>query len=494
LQPEGFDWQKHRNLSEHSIVNPANGANIVGYSATGDVARGGRKTVFALDEFATFNPGEDYAALNSTSHVTNARFLVSTYKGDSGAYYEAATEDNNAVKIVLDWRDNPTQNRQLYRVVMGRIAEAYPERDGRLMPRDLEVIRYQHQQLKRRGFVVENRLRNVWYNQQCLRPGSTPRGIAQELDRDPRGAESKVFNGEIVKQAIAECARPPLVQGRLVVDMEQAEVRAPQVVAQDDGEFQLWTPIGLNGQVPVGLYVVGVDVSAGTGNDFSSNSAAVVVNRLTGEQVAQWTSNTYPQQRFAHVVVALARWFHEALVIPEANFASAFMTTMLETIGYQKVWRRNTEVVGFKKLTQKYGFWMKDDDLKLKLFEVLQAAIAQRAFVPRSREMLNELHEYSWKNGKIIHVGSTKTDDEGSKGRAHGDRVIATCLAWHVCAEDPHLAERAEQEVIMVPPGSMAARLKEFDELYLSVGSDPWQEGRLDIFTPTAVTCGDDWG
>jgi hypothetical protein len=107
--------------------------------------------------------------------------------------------------------------------------------------------------------------------------------------------------------------------------------------------------------------------------------------------------------------------------------------------------------------------------------------------------MLAELNEYSWKNGKIIHVGSTKTDDESAKGRAHGDRVIAACLAWHVCAEQPLLTPEAEEREILAPPGSMAARLKEHDQQLVPLG-DPWDDARLDIFAPVGLGLGDDWG
>ena len=45
ILPVGFDFNRHRNISEHSLINPVNDATIVGYSATGDVGRGGRKSV-----------------------------------------------------------------------------------------------------------------------------------------------------------------------------------------------------------------------------------------------------------------------------------------------------------------------------------------------------------------------------------------------------------------------------------------------------------------
>lgn len=487
MLPEGFDLTKHRSLSDHSLANPENDSTIVGYSATGDVARGGRKTVFAMDELAAFKPGEDYAALNSTQHVTNCRFLVSTYLGDSGAYYDAAQQDGNAIKVVLDWRENPTQNRKLYRPKGAGLWEMYPGPGNKLTKADRALIREQHTKLVRRGFRIDDTIRNIWYNNQCLRPGSTPRGIAQELDRNPHGSVAKVFSSEVLARVLQEKARPPLVQGSLVYDAERAVVRAPYLVEGETGELKLWLRSGLNGTMPWGDYIVGADISAGTAGAYSSNSVACVVNRMTGEQVAEWVSNSVVPGKFACVCVALARWFHGALLIPEANFSAGFMKTLVEDLAYERTYYREVDVVGLHKVTNKPGFWMTNDDIRLKVFEGMQEAMADGAFTPRSAPMIEECKQYQWKAGRIIHVGSTKSDDEGAKGKAHGDRVIAAALAWFGCADTPAIDDPEGTETV-APEGSMAARLQEHDRREGRVG-DPWYEADLDIFQESGVSC-----
>ncbi|MHC4181339.1 MAG: hypothetical protein ACYSWU_27900, partial [Planctomycetota bacterium] len=282
MRPEGLNLTKHRNVTEHSLLNPMNGASIVGYSATGDVARGGRKSVFMMDELATFKPGDDYSALNSTQHVTDCRFLVSTFRGDSGAYYEAATSEGNALKIILDWKDNPTQNRNLYEYIDGKIRSISEDKkeQGSLISQ-IPILREQHTKLAMRGYKIADKVRNRWYNEQCLRPGATPLGIAQELDRNPKGTVAKVFSPEAINNVKTLCARPPLVRGRLVFDPESLDVRSPWVSESDVGELKLWCQPGLDGILPIGSYVIGVDISAGTAGDYSSNSVACVINKMT---------------------------------------------------------------------------------------------------------------------------------------------------------------------------------------------------------------------
>lgn len=485
MLPHGFEFDRHRSLTDHSLFNPEMESTIVGYSATGDVARGGRKTVFGMDELAAFDKGTDYAALNSTQHVTRCRFLVSTFKGDTGAYYEAVKKDTNARKIVLDWKDNPTQNRGLYRVTKGKIV---PE--GReFTDAELETIRRQHDQLRRRGYVLEGKVRNIWYNAECLRPGVTPRGIAQELDRDPHGSVSKVFSVEVLKAAKASYCRPPLVKGRFVYDSETAEPLEPFVVESEFGEFSVWCKLDIAGRPPLGRYVIGCDIGGGTGGSYTANSVAHVLNKNTGEQVAEWVSNTKEPRDFAYVCVALCHWFYEATLIPEANFGGAYLNTVIETLSYPNLYYRESDIEGLHRKTEKPGFWMKDDDTKLKLFELLQAGMATGSYIPRSEAMLIECGEYEWAKGKIIHIGSTKTDDEGAKGKAHADRVIAAALAVFE-AHDVGMVEGDADDAVpesQIPVGSMAARLKEFDRSRVGSG-DPWEESGLDVFRKGCAT------
>tara|TARA_R100001594_G_scaffold93186_1_gene127528 strand:+ start:439 stop:2442 length:2004 start_codon:yes stop_codon:yes gene_type:complete len=499
--PNDFEPRKHRSYSEHSLINPNNGATIVGYAATGDVARGGRKTVFAIDEIGGkefIQGGKDYAVMNSTQHVANCRFLVSTFGGDTGSYFESATQakkgDSNAIYSVLDWKDNPTQNRKLYVMSGNTIREVnHRQYGGKLTNPEKRAIRQQHVKLQRRGYKVSDVERNFWYNNQCLRPGATPRGIAQELDRNPLGAVSKVFSADIITAAKASCV-PPLLQGRLIFDSETAEVREPYVAESEDGELKLWRQPSIEGKF-TGSFSVGADISAGTAGDYSSNSTLSVVDKMTGEQVAEWASFRFVPGKFAYVAVAVCRWFNNADLVPEVNFAGNFVSVVLETLGYaEKLYFRKTDIVGSDEITKKPGFWLANDNAKLSLFEKLQEAIADGSYTPRSTVMLEECLEYEWKKDKIVHTSNKGNEGQG---KAHGDRVIGAALSWVGSTENAVWVDSKEgdQELAedQIPPGSMAARLKEYDELQGASG-DPWEDTRIDVFGEDRIALlQDDW-
>lgn len=500
MMPEGFSFTKHRNVSEHSLLNPTNGASIVGYAATGDVARGGRKTVFAIDEIGGkdfISGGKDYQVMNSTQHVANCRFLVSTFGGDSGAFYDATQDakagNSDSVYLVFDWKENPKQNRKLYEMKNGVIRDVNPRKyGGKLTDKEMKAIRKQHPKLVRRGYKCTDVIRNSWYNHQCLRPGATPRGIAQELDRNPKGAVSKVISTEIIEKAKADYARPPDFKGRLVVDMERGEPVEPYLIAEETGELSLWFKPDINGKAPFGMYTNGIDIGGGGGGSYTANSVGSILNKMTGEQVAEWSSNTSEPRRFGIIMVALCRYFNNAVMIPEANFAGGFFKVVEDELAYPNLWLRETEIVGLKKVTKKTGFWMTNDEVKMTLFEGMVAAIGMGTYIPRSKALLDECGQYEWKDGKIIHVGSKLTEDEGAKGKSHSDRVIAAALSVYEMGESSAPDEDEDFDDIEPPAGSMAARLKEVDQLVHLTG-DAWLDPEIDIFGQTTQASKDHW-
>ena len=116
-----------RNLSRHILKNLRNGSQVVGYTATGDVTTGGRKYWIMFDELAKFPRPADTHAMASTQHVTESRALISTPKGAEGEYYRIMHAPSNMVKLILDWKQNETRNRGLYKLEHGVPVAADPK-------------------------------------------------------------------------------------------------------------------------------------------------------------------------------------------------------------------------------------------------------------------------------------------------------------------------------------------------------------------------------
>ena len=432
-------WE--RKVSNHSLTNVDNNSTIVGYSAVGDVARGGRKLFFILDEFHSFKSGEDYAAHDSTQHVTPCRIVISTpsrKRGPAGAYYDLINdEESNMDKIILDWKDDPNKRAGLYTSKDGKI---------RIIDEDYEFPDDYR-------FVADGKTRSPYYDWESRRPLATPQSIASELDRSFGGAAYSYFDGTLIDHLKQTTSRDPYQRGVLGYDAETFRAGWSQ---KDNGPFRLWINPDAHGQIPEGgIYSIGIDISAGTGGSYSSNSAMVIFDVTTGEQVGEWIANTLRPDQLAGLAVATGKWFNNAYLVPEVNgpLGATFMKEIIR-IGYTNLFYRNVELVGFRKKTQKPGYL--NSDKGEAILGELQRAMETGECVIRSTIILEECGQYVYRNGSLIHAGSANTADESAKGRSHGDVAIAGACGWHGLQDRPQ--RDVEEQRDEVPEGSMAFR------------------------------------
>jgi phage terminase large subunit len=102
--PRGWDPRVHLNFRR--IVNPANGATLVG-EAGDDLGRGDRTSLYWLDEAATVErAGDVEAALSQTSNV---RIYVSTPRGPGNWFYRKRFGGNISVFSFM-WTDDPRKD------------------------------------------------------------------------------------------------------------------------------------------------------------------------------------------------------------------------------------------------------------------------------------------------------------------------------------------------------------------------------------------------
>lgn len=425
MLPPGLNEKEHRSLSDHTILNPENGSLFTGYSATGDVSRGGRHTVFVLDEFGSeeFSAGgKDYRVLSSISHVTKCIFLVSTFGGETGAFYEAATEPDNPRLITLDWKDNPDQTRSAYVMREGVLVAVDPDDQGAVNSYSKSRAA-QLKKLERRGHQMEGKFRSPWYDAYCLLPGATPRFIARELDMDARGATGKIFAMDVLDEMKAKCCRLPDWEGRPVFNTETLDLKG--LIKQPNGPLKLWFRPGLDNSPPQGRFAVGADIAAGTQGVGASNSVASGANLWSGEQVMEYVVRGMPPTKFARNVVGLCLWLRKAYLGWEITgpTGAKFGEEVMEGQYYGNVYYRDVAQLGSRAKSRHPGWANFKDEDKGKLFDDLGLAMEEGSFIPRSAEMIQECGEWEWDSkGKIVHK---PTQRAGIAPASHGDRCVA---------------------------------------------------------------------
>lgn len=428
MLPEGYE----RNMSEH-VIRLANGSGWSGYSATADVARGGRSSAFFFDEPGSeeFVAGNrDYKMLSSVSHVSNFLGLVSTFGADSGVFYESANDPDNTRVYTLSWKDNPEHSRHAYIVKDGKPIAVKPE-DQEEVDRYVSTHQKELRAIDRKGHKIEGVFQSPWYNSHRLLPGATPRFIARELDMDARGAVGKVFSTDILDRMKKAHVQKPIWVGQPVFDSETCKLVG--LVPRDDGPLRLWFKPGIDCSPPMGPFTSGCDIASGGVGAYASNSVMHSLDDRTGEQVLEYTIKGLEPRPFARRVVGLCMWLRNCLLgWEDSGVSSGFAMEVMEVLYYGNVYYREVTQLGSQKKTRKPGWPCRDAD-KSDMFEVFALAMENGSYVPRSEEMLIECGEYEWDGAKIIHA---PTKNKGATEKNHGDRAIAGAGCWRVFAND----------------------------------------------------------
>lgn len=369
-------------------------STIDGDATTGDLGRGGRRTLLFQDEFAAVEPvAAGYEMLKSTTSVTNTRMLNSTYRGTGNAFYDMMQSDA-ILKISLHWSLHPEKNVGLW--------------------------------------IDENgKRRSQWYDDE-LKRYPHPRLAAEELDMDPVGSSYQFFFPETIERCIRDHARDPIVVGELDHD----ELGRPRrFLRGNDESMRLWLQLDPTGNPPRDSeYVVGGDIGMGTG---ATPSVLSVVDRRTNEKVAEIRTAFKAPHEFGRLAVAVCRWFNGALLIYEANGPGHVFAGEVIKLGYRNLWYHADETKLSRNPSDKPGWWSTPETKKVMLSDYRQALYEDR-IINRSREALEECRMYVvMPDRTIVHNQERSTQDPTGARENHADTVIADGLAAKGLAARP---------------------------------------------------------
>jgi hypothetical protein len=458
LLPNGrWKGDKDPGRKNLSLVNADNRSVIDGESTTGDVGRGDRRTAMFIDEHAAFDLNDGYRVLRATRDTTKCRIFNSTPQGAGNAFYEVVHK--SAAKILrLHWSRHPEKNQGLYTTneKTGK-AELLDDFEGKVLikrrAQDAKWVQYPEEY----PFELDQdspKLRSPWYDNECARCVS-PQEIAQELDIDFLGSDFPFFDQRAIRLLKTRYARPPIAVVNFEYDRDNL---VPKRIVEDKGGLLwLWRDLTLAGKPPRDVpYVIGADVSAGTG---ASNSVASVVERDTGEKIAVYRTPNMRPWDFAGMVIALCRFFNDAYLVPDASgpTGQTFVKRLIAE-SYGEVYFRKSEDDAVQRVSTKPGFFINSQSRAV-LLEDYRAALGDGKFLNRSEAGLDECLQFLRKpDGGVEHSASMNTLDPSGARSAHGDEVIADALA---CVGVQEVAMEARADEPELPVLSLAWRRKQ---------------------------------
>ncbi len=463
------DWE--RNITKNTFKNTKNGSSLTAYPANANIGRGGRKSWMLCDEFHFFEQGDDYAAMDSTVHVTPCRVFVSTAnrdRGMAGAFYDVVSDSSkNGVTIVVDWKDDPEKRRGLYRSELIEGTDTY-----KLIIDDMEFwldycnhdkehsFRHPLKKNDTYRFILDGRHRSLYYDHVWNRPGSTPQSVAAELDRNFGGATAQIVDPQLLARAIAAIT-PVAASGDLVRNPEKTDEWIFQKLMAG-GMVNIWCSLDSKNNPPKSEYVFGADISAGTGGEWSSYSALEGIDKKTGVQVFEWRSNRLDPIQFAELAVFVCKWFNGAYLVPEVNgpLGQLFINKVCQDLKYGNVFKQVKAKVAWREKTERIGYV--NNDKGIELLKTMEAAIRKKRVQLNSLIALNECSRYFMKNGKLVHSAAETTEDGAGMGLAHGDAAIA--LGCAVFGIDDIPVTPAAEVKSDAPYGSFLWRKQQFEE------------------------------
>jgi hypothetical protein len=383
-------------------------ATVDGESTNDFAGVADRRTALILDEFAKM-PNQE-VILKGTRDTTLSRIFIFTPEGGGNAAYKIA-HNPNFRRRSIHWSRHPQKRKGLYKVSRQGDIEMLDKQHW--TPEAVAAYPFVHKRPKNPAYPY----RSPWYDNECRRAVSEQE-IASELDIDYVGSDDTYFPLDLIEDAQELCREPTLV-GELDFDHETGEPRA--FIARDNGSLKLWLNLGADGSVAPGRrFAAGIDVSGGTG---ATPSVMSIVDRDTGEKIAEWSSNQYLPHDFAKVACAIGQFFNRAYLIWEHNGPGQTFGVSLQRLGYGNIFRRAEGKIG----------WFATRDGNANVMGAYRAALAGKTFTNRSVQALEECRMYVHTDGGgVMHRLSVGAGSPSERKTNHGDLAKADALANHL--------------------------------------------------------------
>lgn len=218
-------------------------------------------------------------------------------------------------------------------------------------------------------------------------------------------------NGRVIERM--QTAPEPKKRGRFVYG-EGPDLKPVEAQWQDDGDGEalIWE------EPKEGWpYVIGGD----TAGDGSDRFTAVVIDNVSGEQVAQLKYAGGSELWYSQQLWCLGRHYNTALIGAEINF-STYPERKLEEWGYEKLYvREKPDDVTRELNVRKFG-WRTDMRTRPLILANLQTIVRQAAEWIVSRDLLGEM---------LTFVRDENERPAAAEGE-HDDLVMAAAIAWHI--------------------------------------------------------------
>jgi len=416
-----------------------NGSEVKAVATSADALRGFTPTVLVFDEAAYIEAGDDFWAASMASLSTGGKIiLISTPNGYDPIYYgvyDQALRGINDFHITdLRWFKDPRYTKDLKWVKCSDICHYMLNReqynDDDVVLNEFDMSNYQ--ELEEQGYKPFS----SWFESMSKKFKYDRRKIAQELECDFLGSGDGVIPGDIQENIAKNMIRVPIEKYM-------------------QGTFWQWKE-PINGH----RYIMGVDVSRGDSEDFSSIN---IIDFDDREQVAEYIGKIPPDD-LASVAYKWGILYGNAFIVIDITGGMGVATSRkLQELNYknlyidgiktQNIWEYN------KKALDKIP-GLNFNNKRTQIVAAFEEAL-RKGFSVRSNRLLNELNTFVYMNGRPDHM----------KG-AHDDAIMSLSMALYsadICFNQLEKTENANKA--MLESWTMSERTYEVNKSHYSYGT-----------------------
>ena len=398
----GVGFSPEKNAQKHYKLT--NGSEVKAVATSKDALRGFTPTILVFDEAAFIEADSDFWAACMASLSTGGKVIVvSTPNGYDPIYYEIydqALRNMNDFKISeMYWFRDPRYTKDLYFVKTDDIVhylltkEEYDQSTN---------ISWEDIAFNDRNFNDAKELMNQgykpcssWFEAMVKKLKYDKRKVSQELECNFLGSGDNVFDSKLMQK------------------INDNYIREPQSKMVANGLWIWKEPV-------VGhKYIMGVDVSRGDSEDFSSFQ---IIDFDTREQVAEYLGKL-PPDTMAEVAYKWGTMYSAYIVVDITGGMGVSTSRKLQEMGYRDLYVDGVEGGNQWKYNPKAADKIPGINFNNKRVQIVSSyeEAIRHEFKIYSSRLYNEMNTFVYINGRPDH----------QKGQ-HDDLIMAIAMATYV--------------------------------------------------------------
>ena len=392
----------NKKSTKHWKLN--NGCEVKAVATSKDALRGFTPTILVFDEAAFIEADSDFWSACMASLSTGGKVIVvSTPNGNDPIYYEIydqALRNMNDFKITeMFWYRDPRYTKDLF-FVKTEDAIHYLLNKEEYGPE--KIISWEDKEFKDRNFDDAKELINNgykpcsdWFERMVKKLKYDKRKVSQELECNFLGSGDNVFDSRLMQKIRENYLLEP--QNKML-----------------GNQLWIWKEPVIGHK-----YIMGVDVSRGDSEDFSSFQ---IIDFDTREQVAEFVGKL-PPDTMAEICFKWANMYSAYIVVDITGGMGVSTSRKLQELGYKDLYVDGEDVNNSWKYNPKSAEKIPGINFNNKRVQIIASyeEAMRHEFRIYSHRLYNEMDTFIYINGRPDH----------QKGR-HDDLLMSIAMATYV--------------------------------------------------------------